>query len=603
MDRKSIIVLVASVAVLVLWFPLVNKLYPPRPLPPGTNTVSSGTNALAQPTNSPPGAPSAPAAPAAVVSAAPQIAPVVATNAAPEELLTVESASARYTFSSHGGGLKLVELRGYPAAIACGANKNADTNKLASLNTKAPVPAMTLLGGEAVQGDGVFKLAKSGTGVRAEKELPGGLVLVKEFQPSTNFLLAVSVRLENRSAQSLSLPPQELVIGTATPLNAHDNALLMGLYWYNGVKAEHIQETWFANSSFLGCVSGSTQRRTEFLGGQGDVAWAAVHNQFFTMVAIPKERAPHVIARHLNLPAPTAAEVAADPKAVRQPFGFQTAFLYPASTLAPQQVVERKFDIFAGPKEYNNLARLGARFGNNLDLVMDFGGFFGWFAKMLLLSMNGLHGWGLPYGLAIIAITVIIKVLFWPLTNASTKSMKRMQELQPQMNALKEKYKDDPKKMNQKLMEFMRDNKVSPLGGCLPMVLQIPVFFGFYTMLQSAIELRGASFLWACDLSQPDTLFMIPGIDFPFNLLPLLMGGTMLWQATLTPPSPGMDPTQQKIMKYMPLMFMVFLYNFSAGLTLYWTAQNLLTILQMKITKTSAPAAPAAPAPVKSKKK
>jgi YidC/Oxa1 family membrane protein insertase len=175
------------------------------------------------------------------------------------------------------------------------------------------------------------------------------------------------------------------------------------------------------------------------------------------------------------------------------------------------------------------------------------------------------------------------------------------------MNALREKYKDDPVKMNRKMMEFMKEHKVSPLGGCLPMVLQIPVFFGFYRMIQSAIELRGAPWLWVGDLSQPDTLFIvsgmgfvpffgIPGVGLPVNLLPLIMGVTMLWQARLTPPSPGMDPMQAKIMRYMPLLFMVFLYNFSAGLTLYWTVQNLLTIAQTKLTKTVQE--PAAPGPV-----
>jgi len=112
-------------------------------------------------------------------------------------------------------------------------------------------------------------------------------------------------------------------------------------------------------------------------------------------------------------------------------------------------------------------------------------------------------------------------------------------------------------------------------------------------MIRSAVELRGAHFLWVTDLSQPDTLFFIPGLNFPFNLLPLIMGVTMLWQARLTPPSPGMDPAQQKIMKYMPLMFMVFLYNYSAALTLYWTTNNLLTIFQTKVTKMKEPAATA----------
>jgi YidC/Oxa1 family membrane protein insertase len=142
----------------------------------------------------------------------------------------------------------------------------------------------------------------------------------------------------------------------------------------------------------------------------------------------------------------------------------------------------------------------------------------------------------------------------------------------------------------------------------------MPVFIGFFYMIRSAIELRGAPFLWVADLSRPDTLFVIPGLSFipfigvpgeglPFNLLPLIMGATMLWQAHLTPPSPGMDPMQQKMMRYMPLIFLLFLYNFSAGLTLYWTVQNLLTIAQTKLTKlttSAAPPGPPAKAPTKS---
>jgi YidC/Oxa1 family membrane protein insertase len=131
------------------------------------------------------------------------------------------------------------------------------------------------------------------------------------------------------------------------------------------------------------------------------------------------------------------------------------------------------------------------------------------------------------------------------------------------------------------------------VSGCLPMLIQMPVFIGFFTMIRSAIELRGAHFLWVADLSKPDTLFMIPGVNFPFNLLPLLMGGSMLWQSHLTPPSPGMDQTQAKMMRYLPLIFLVFLYTYSSGLTLYWTVNNLLTILQTKLTKMNqAPVAP-----------
>jgi YidC/Oxa1 family membrane protein insertase len=135
------------------------------------------------------------------------------------------------------------------------------------------------------------------------------------------------------------------------------------------------------------------------------------------------------------------------------------------------------------------------------------------------------------------------------------------------------------------------------MSGCWPMLLQMPVFMGFFTMIRSAIELRGAHFLWVTDLSKPDTLFMIPGLNFPFNLLPLLMGGAMLWQSHLTPPSPGMDPSQQKLMRYMPLMFLVFLYNYSGGLALYMTISTSLSVLQTKMTKNlKDPAAATGPA-------
>jgi YidC/Oxa1 family membrane protein insertase len=268
--------------------------------------------------------------------------------------------------------------------------------------------------------------------------------------------------------------------------------------------------------------------------------------------------------------------------------------------IPPQSALVRGYQLYLGPKEFNRLRRLG----DNLDVVMGFDNYFGgrfsgFFARGLLLAMNGLHGLGLSYALCIIVITLIVKTLFFPLTQASTRSMKRMAALQPQMKALQEKYKDDPQKMNQKLMEFMREHRINPAGGCLPILLQIPVFLGFYSMLQTAIELRGAGFLWACDLSASDTIFTIPGLNFPVNPLPILMAGTMLWQARLTPVAPGMDPVQQKIMKYMPLMFVVFLYSFSAGLTLYWTVQNLFTIAQMKLTKKldDPAAAAAAPAP------
>jgi YidC/Oxa1 family membrane protein insertase len=591
MDRKSIIILLVSLGLLLLSQQLIHRQFPPEKIDLPVAELTDTNQVAPSLTNAPV------ARPEPVINAAPTP-PQLVEPSTREELITLETEQARYVFTSHRGGIKTIELKNFPEVVGR-KSRQQQASDLATLNAQAPVPAFALIGDERLQGDGLFRLSRTENGVRAEQQLASGLSVVKEFQLSTNFLMSVSVRLENPTDQGVLLPAAELVIGTATPVNPHDDGLLMGVMWYDGSRSVSIANTYFANRK-LGCLPGTP--RDTYLAGESNVVWGAVHNRFFTMIAIPPADtpAPAILSRRVLLPPPTAVERAADPKRIAVPFGFQTAFLYPATELAPGAAIERKFDLFAGPKEYRTLDRLGTRFGNNLDLIMGFSGFFGFFAKGLLLSMNGLHALGLSYALAIIAITIIIKLLFWPLTQFSTRSMKRMQTLQPKMKELQEKYKDDPKKMNQKMMEFMKENKINPAAGCLPILIQIPVFIGFYKMLQTAIELRGATFLWASDLSQPDTIFMLPGLDFPVNPLPLIMGATQLWQARLMPPSPGMDPVQQKMFQYMPLIFIFILYNFSSGLTLYWTVQNLLTIAQMKLTRAGeTKSSPTATAPAK----
>jgi YidC/Oxa1 family membrane protein insertase len=588
MDRKSIIAIVVCFLVLIGWYPLMNKLYPPKRVPPqGTNapaTTLASTNTIPTASSN-----SAPAPPTVATSAGTSPSRLIISSNEPEQLVEITNALAHYTFSSYGGGLKLVELLKYKESTTTIRKKSA-AGPVATLNAFTEAPTLTLLDGPPLQGDGIFKLTRTEKGVRAEKALTNGLVILKDFEISTNYVLTANIRLENRSSEALNLPAQDWFIGTATPMYAGDSGQGVGVIWYNGAKTDEAGSAFFSKTGFA-CTPRTPPAEYR---RAGNVVWAAAHNQFFALAAMPQQPAAEVVVRPVTLTQATNLIG----RSGTPPEGFAAAIFYPAATLAPGQNQERQIHLFAGPKEYQTLVQIGDRFNNNIDLIMGYGGFFGFFAKGLLLGMNWLHAvLRLPYGWAIIAITLIIKLLFWPLTQASTRSMKRMQALQPQMKAIQEKYKDDPAKMNRKTMEFMRENKVNPLGGCLPMLIQIPVFFGFYKMIQSAIELRGEPFLWIGDLSRPDTIFEIPGTGFPFNLLPLIMGVTMLWQARLTPPSPGMDPTQAKMMRYMPLMFMVFLYNFSAGLTLYWTVQNLLTIAQTKLTRTI----PAAPSTVPSK--
>ena len=341
--------------------------------------------------------------------------------------------------------------------------------------------------------------------------------------------------------------------------------------------------------------------RWQYSEGASNVVWADAHSQFFTLAAIPSNPAPRVVIDKIAVPPPDLSQATNSTSAFLTN-GYQTSLFTPPRRWSRGRRRKLAFHVLRRAKEYNRLARIGAQMGNNLDQLMDFSGVFGFFSKLLLLGMDGLHNsCNLPYGLTIIAITVIIKVVFWPLTNASNKSQKRMQALQPQIKAIADKYKDDAVKRNEKTMEFYKQNKVNPMGSCVPTLIQLPVFFGFYWMLRGAIELRGAHFLWAFDLSQPDTVATLGG--FPVNPLPLVMGATQLWQSHMMPPSPGMDPGQQKLMRYMPLLFIMFFYRMPAALNLYWTVQNLLSILQLQLTRTTTATVPAPAAPVAKKKK
>ncbi len=210
---------------------------------------------------------------------------------------------------------------------------------------------------------------------------------------------------------------------------------------------------------------------------------------------------------------------------------------------------------------------------------------YGWFwlvSRPLNWLLNNLHNLldnistTQSWGLAIICLTIIVRIFIWPLHAKSTHSMKRMSKLQPKMKELKEKYPDDPNKLNTEMMGLYRKYGINPLGGCLPMFIQIPIFFGFFKMLNSAVELRDQPFLWVDDLSQPDTVGYLLGL--PINLLPIVMAGTSAIQMAMMPKTG--DKMQQRIMLFMPLMFFFFCYNYASALALYWTTQNIFSIGQ-----------------------
>lgn len=291
----------------------------------------------------------------------------------------------------------------------------------------------------------------------------------------------------------------------------------------------------------------------------GQVGWAAYEDSYFLCAVVPEgadQQTAHFSVRGEDMIASVLA-------------GKQ-------DLIQPGQRQQYRYTVYCGPKKLDTLKAAGY----NLDRVVN----FGWFdvvAKPTLYLMKFLYRYVGNYGVAIILVTVLIKLVFWPITQKGMKSMKTMQKLQPKMAKMREKYKDDKARQQQEMIKLYQTYKVNPLGGCLPMVIQIPVFFALYKVLLQTIELRHAPFmLWINDLSAPDRLFI--GIDIPMlggiPVLTLLMGASMFLQQKMTP-STG-DPTQQKIMMFLPIVFTFMFLNFASGLVLYWFVNNLLSIGQ-----------------------
>ncbi|HIJ79263.1 MAG: membrane protein insertase YidC [Desulfobulbaceae bacterium] len=291
----------------------------------------------------------------------------------------------------------------------------------------------------------------------------------------------------------------------------------------------------------------------------GNVGWAAYENNYFLCSVVPEGKGQHTA--HFRL---TGDDVVT------------TVLAGVADLVQPGGHLQYNYSVYCGPKKLETLKAVGF----DLERTVN----FGWFdvvAKPTLYLMNFLYKYLGNYGVAIILVTVIIKLAFWPLTVKGMKSMKTMQKLQPKMAKIREKFKDDKQRQQQEMMKLYQTYKVNPVGGCLPMVAQIPVFFALYKVLLQTIELRHAPFmLWIHDLSAPDRLFI--GFDIPMlgglPVLTLLMGGSMFIQQKMTP-SAG-DPTQQKVMMFLPVVFTFMFLNFASGLVLYWFINNLLSIGQ-----------------------
>jgi YidC/Oxa1 family membrane protein insertase len=293
----------------------------------------------------------------------------------------------------------------------------------------------------------------------------------------------------------------------------------------------------------------------------GKIQWGALSDTYFMESVIPLED-QQTVSFKVSKPSPELLKL---------------AFVSAPLTLAPKAEKKISYALYFGPRDTKILQPLGLE----LDKAVNFG-FFDIIAKPLLWVLRFFNGFLHNYGWSIIILTILVKILFWPLTHKSYKSMKDMQKIQPKIAKLREKYKDNKEKLNQETMALYKTYKVNPMGGCLPMVIQIPVFFALYSLLGYAIELRHAPFLlWINDLSAPDRLaigMQIPYVGDGIPVLTLLMGASMFIQQKMTPTTG--DPAQAKMMLFLPVIFTFMFINFAAGLVLYWLVNNILSIGQ-----------------------
>jgi YidC/Oxa1 family membrane protein insertase len=470
----------------------------------------------------------------------------------PARSITVENPYYRVVIDERGGTIRSVELKQYrqkveadaPAYRLVSEDLAGGTLQLrlapedaaagAEMVFRAEGPEDRIVVGEAAKSLVLTHWRKDGVGI--EKRFT--------FRPES-YLIDLDVTLKNNGEQNFA---PRVSLGLLQP--------------YDAGKTERYG---FAGPSMLidGRLSqvdvGDIEDKNRF---EGKVGWIAIQGRYFLSAVVP--------------PAVAGAEV----QLGQEKAALRSALVLPAETLAPGQARTYTYRVFFGPKRTEVLKP----YGLELEKVVDFG-MFDFIAKPCLWFMNWIYGFLPNYGIAIILLTILTKVILWPLGNKSYKSMNEMKRMQPLMTEIREKYKNDKKKMNEEMMNLYRVYKVNPLGGCLPMLVQLPVFFALYRMLYEAIELRHAPFFgWINDLSAPDRLFSfdihIPMMEPPYGIpvLTIIMGASMFLQQKMTP-SPG-DPTQAKMMTFMPIVFTFIFINFSSGLVLYWLVNNVASIAQ-----------------------
>ncbi len=519
MERRTLVAIVVMVFILGIYQYYMGKTNPPAPAP--------------KPQESP-----APVSPAR--EAPPELTPemlsrlTLPASSAQEKDIVVETNLLRVVLSTRGGRVKTWQLKKYlepdgsPVEMAGKLGPAGESVDLCtwSRNRETSLPiyranTQELLLSES-QAQGTLTLVCV---------TPGGLELTKSL---TFFENEYRVDLEMK----------------ARNVSRHPKSLTFDLLWGPGIRRHEGKEekalkpaTSLVNGKI---VQDKWEKLDKAVEHRGDVSWTAIHDNYFCAALIPLGKG-------------SFAEIAK-----MKDGGPLVGLLLPAKRLLPGEGADEGFSLYVGPKEIDRLTKLGFGLREIIDL-----GWFGVLARPALYFLKYINGYVRNYGLAIIILTFLMRIVLFPLTHKSLKSMQEMQRLQPKINLLRERFKDDSKRMNQELMDLYRKHNINPMGGCLPMVVQIPIFIALYNALINSVELwRAPLVLWIKDLSAKD----------PYYVLPILMGISWIVQQWMTPTTG--DPRQAKMMLLMPVVFTFMFLNFPSGLVLYFLVSNLLGIAQ-----------------------
>ncbi|MDP3939215.1 MAG: membrane protein insertase YidC [Deltaproteobacteria bacterium] len=527
MDRRALLATILTLTVWLGYLEYTRRTAPPPP-PPGTQTATGKADSQAPTAEAPADAPAPEPADTGPSGAPPPA--LTAAPEAPEKAFVYENSLYRAEFTNRGGRLRSLQLKRYAQTL------DADSPRVQLVSGSAAESSalgVSLDAGRPIDLEHVtFEAFQEPESLTFRTTLAGGLAVTKRlrFRPDT-YLFSMEVSLHNGTGRELPLG--------------------LGVLWRSELNGENGDR--FSGHAGPIALAGTSVEREDLnkLEGEelleGPILWAGFETKYFIAALAPDQ--------------PDRARVRVwkpDEKSAA------SAVYFPPTPVPTGASTSQTVQIYGGPKVIEDLKAVGV----GLEQAVDFG-FFAVLAKPLLWILNFFERFVGNYGVAIILLTCLIRIAFFPLATKQFRSMKEMQRLQPLLQELREKYKEDRERLNQETMQLFRTHKVNPLGGCLPIVVQIPVFFALYQALLNSIALRQAPFmLWLKDLSAPD----------PTYIAPILMTGSMFLQQKMAPPAG--DPTQQKIMMMMPLVFGVMFLNFPSGLVLYWLANNLLAIAQ-----------------------